>query len=299
MSKPKQTKSKTDEERFLELWNRLDIEKVAEAIKHPALSDYDFEDAKMCVWAAAAKWLIRDLDVFSDSILVEYEKRINFSIEGEACEVKGIFDLWGNFKSISVHKQFENYEDSCFIIDWKTSRGSLDTAWRKRLIYSRQWRLYSAIVDARVFMYRGIQRSTKLGEEPDCKEIIIEVPRNNKIEVCQQTAQLLVQRARLIKNSYEFPIWPKNMPDACFQYGRECPYLVDCESNNVVNYIPDLGHPMSYSRLKTFQACPERHRRDLLAKSQDLTEDESDDTIFGSAVHRGLAELYTQAFIPF
>ena len=48
--------------------------------------------------------------------------------------------------------------------------------------------------------------------------------------------------------------------------------------------------PLSYSGISTFMLCPEKYRRQQEDGSAD-----SEETIFGSVVHAGLAEAYRQA----
>jgi hypothetical protein len=93
--------------------------------------------------------------------------------------------------------------------------------------------------------------------------------------------------------------WPQHRPTACRRFGRPCSFKDDCDSG--LQFLPvgnlTKGRALSYSRIGDFTACPELHRRRVLAKMSAAGEDDSGpDAAFGSAMHRALAFVWGESF---
>jgi len=278
------------ERTFPDVWEALDKDAISTAILPPGgtLSDFDFEDAKACVYAAAERWLVEDL---GNLVVTGLECREQLQPEnGIGQEVKAFVDMKASVLSTPRHTVFRPYAGQTIVLDWKSARSALDTRWSDRLINSQQWRLYAAATDAKLFIYRGIRRRQRPNEDPETRSIILEVPENNLAETKAYAAGVYHMRQALVNSN--LPIWPRNMPAACHEFQRPCPYLPDCESGT----SPHTGGAdkiLSYSSMKDFLACPERHRRNSMP---DSTSGDNNDTLFGNAVHRGLAEVWSQVF---
>lgn len=273
---------------FEEVWSGIDQEKVAAAINPTAqLKDYDYEDAKLCVFAACEKWLCRDIDELAPKGI---EQKFIFS-DSEITTlggVKGYLDLHGTLRGST--KEFAPYRSQKFVLDWKTVNSGLDVKWKDRQLSSWQWKIYAGMSGAGLFFYRGIRRPNKLGLDIETREVIIEVPAHNFDETREHLLSVLHSREALGK----YDVWPRNMPEACYDYNRVCPYFEDCDGYTMPRaLVPLTEKPLSYTRLKTFLQCPERYRRDLLVEDDG---DGSPYAAFGSAVHAGLAEVYSQVF---
>ena len=282
---------KPPERTFLDVWETLDKERIAAAIL-PAevnMTDFDFDDAKACVYAAAERWLLEDLG--------------NFAVRGLECreelwvncglfkrEIKAFVDMKATIIEKPHHNVFKPYVGHTIIVDWKSARAALDTRWSDRLINSQQWRLYAAATGAKLFVYRGVRRRQSPGEDPETRAVILEVPDNNLFEANLYASGVIRMRQALVNS--KLPIWPRNMPSACHEFNRPCPYLADCEGGTSP-WAAGADKVLSYSSMKDFLTCPERHRRNTMPGS---TSGDNNDTLFGNAVHRGLAEVWSQAF---
>jgi hypothetical protein len=284
----------TFEERFAAEIGKLDFAKIEFAILgNLKMTDYDLLDAKACVFAGLERWLVQDLDNFE---ITQLEGKITVPHEWGGEKFKAYLDIRGTMTGVA--KEFTAYKNKRFIVDWKTARGALDKKWFNRQVLSQQWRQYVWAEEEKpsLFMYRGIRRPAAIGESPELREIIIdpqEYTQNNQELTQIQIDGILTMREALMSAGYL--IWPRNMPEACYAFNQECPYLHDCDTGSIPKWLPPAGKVMSYSRLKTFQSCPERSRRDLMPSTEE-DPGGSDATRFGAAVHRGLAEAYSQAF---
>lgn len=278
------------ERTFLDVWGTLDKDKIAAAIM-PAgttMTDFDFDDAKACVFAAAERWLMEDLGNFA---ITGLECRERLWIEnGINQEIKAFVDMKANVLPKPHHAVFRPYAGQTVVADWKSARSALDTRWSDRLINSQQWRLYAAATDAKLFVYRGVRRRQHPGEDPETRAVILEVPESNLVETKVYAEGVYRMRRALVDSG--LPIWPRNMPSACHEFQRACPYLADCEGGTSPR-IAGADKVLSYSSMKDFLTCAERHRRNTLPGS---TSGDNNDTLFGNAVHRGLAEVWSQAF---
>lgn len=260
-----------------DILSSVDLEKVQQAIcvyeqDEKPMADFDIEDARKLVWTAAEKWLVRDLTEFTLD-RVEKEQIIN--------DFKFVMDLSGMI--LGNNKPFQDFGNKRYIIDWKTSKNSLTTEWKDRLINSWQWRLYSDVVDASLFVYRGLSRNG------DTKEVLIQVPEENGQEALEQ--RISIGREIHALRDIGAAVWPRNMPFACGAYGRDCEFMKDCQDYSMPKGVPP-EKLLSYSYMSTFQLCNEKARRYAMGHNND----NSDETNFGRAVHRGLAELWRQAY---
>jgi hypothetical protein len=273
-----------------DLLANLDMEKVAEKIWFDGMRDYDFQDAKECTWNAAMKWLHRDVvefDITNVEVLREADIA-GFPIKGYI-DVRGM--LRGKIPALS------KWADKPFVLDWKTSKNKLSTAWKNRLVDSLQWKLYCLLEPEYpgLIIYRGISR------QGDVREVIIEPPA--KEHMVAEVEAIVGPVSHFIQHLKESEVWPRNMPASCHAFGYECPFYNDCEDNEMPPRAIDVEH-LSYSSLTRFLLCPERLRREKLVYLEaleaevegEIEPDGTDATRFGNAVHRGLEELYKQAY---
>lgn len=276
------------EQRFADVVSKIDWDKVERAIVGDLpIMDFDLIDVKACVFAACERWLIQDIDNFQDITIESVIRRPGF---------KAYLDVRGVMTGAA--KEFKAYKGKRFIVDWKSTKGLLDSKWKDRLLRSTQWRMYAWAEQEMpaLFMYRGIRRPAGGvgGMAPETKDLCFdpgEYTQGNTAYTQLQIDGLTVMRNALIIAGLE--IWPRHMPDACTSYGQQCPYFADCDLGTMPTWVPPTGKDMSYSRWKSFQECPERSRRNLMPGAPDGG---SDATRFGSCVHQGLAEVYSQVF---
>lgn len=263
-----------------ELVESLNLDAVAGAIgaveegKTP-LRDYDLEDARRMVKAVIEKWLLKDFLAYERA---ETEQMVVYPI-GSMGQIKGIIDVefWAT--------------DTLTILDWKTSKNTLDSEWVRRLQDSWQWRYYALMVGAHKVMYRGIARPKleKGNWVCETRQIQWDVPESNGDAATLQLEGQLAQRQALVELGLK--IWPRSMPGACMAFGQLCPFIDDCRKFTMpLQHVYDKD--LSYTSLERFSLCPERHRRMLLEPDRD----ESEEAAFGKGVHRGLAEVYRQAW---
>ena len=278
---------------FVEIWAALDVERIASEILGPnpeRTSAVDFEDAKQCVYEASQAWLEVDL--------------ANFDITGVETlyldeKFKAYLDLEGRVKAEPEYKGYKPYANQRVIFDWKTTSGSMDGVWADRLLDSWQWRLYANLnPPASLFVYRGIRRPGNLEELQRIKmrELQIEVPETNAEEAREFLDGMLAYRNMLVASGMK--VWPRNRPDYCTEFRRTCFANVECDRYTMPRtQLIETGH-LSHSSIKVLLGCPEKYRRLRLMKQEgdDTVVDETDATLFGQAVHRGLAEVYRQAY---
>lgn len=260
-----------------EIFVTLDLEKINDEINaieegQPPMPDFDRQDVRELVLIAAARWLPTDLVEWDlDAVEESFEVK----------DFRGIIDLRGRHKGL--FSAFADHKGAMFIGDWKTTKGALDADWANRYKYSWQWKLYAlGRPEIRLFTYRGISR------QGDTREIIIEVPEGVAGEAKQYLEQVKAMRGVL---EGQVP-WPRKMPGSCKAYGRDCDFVDQCRENLVIPGQVDFNKPLSYSGSETFLLCPEKHR---LTQISGYGED--DETLaFGKSFHRGIAEVYRQAF---
>lgn len=281
---------------FETLWGQINRDAISEAIQNTkgrALGHFEYEDAMECVFSAAERWLVRDLQDFK---IVGIEKEV--FVEGLPEQRKpfhGFVDLEGILTGAVKPYNGENLAKRDFtgltiICDWKTTDGALDSTWKERQRKSWQWKLYALGTGAAIFSYRGISRGRK--DHTGChdtNELIIEVPPSNGTEAREYLTGAFVQRAAYVDAG--LVVWPRNRPGSCKAFGRDCPFDDECEEYSMPRIAPG-DRQLSYSSINDLMLCPEKHRRKSLNPDE---REETDSTIFGQAVHRGLEELYRQA----
>lgn len=288
---------------FLKIWESLDHAAInAEILRTEGPSyTFDLEEANKAVYVAAHRWLLEDLTdlAVSETERVYVQNGFKFVLD-----LQGTFtgDGYKTFQHGS-HKYGEatlgRFKGLRFVADWKTTKSELDVRWQQRLVDSWQWRAYLAETGADVFVYRGIRRKTRIGDEIETREFYID--RSTQPDL-KEVHDINVKTTTAVRDGLiqlGVTPWPQNRPSACGAFGRECPYKADCDTG--LKYIPTgalvPGRPFSYSRMETFKLCSERYRRDVLAQ-QSALEDEGTgpEAEFGKAVHRALASIYSQSY---
>ncbi len=263
---------------------QLDFSKITEAILGPEgsskIAEYELEDIKLMVWAAAEKWLVRDIyDLQIEGIEQEYQTAVELPYGPQV--FRGFQDVVGTLRGrLNITKQHAGKKT---IIDWKTTHSTLDKTWEDRLLDSWQWRKYLHFSEAEVAIFRGFNR------KGETRELLIERPAGLSEQVLTQISGVAVEREALIQLGAE--VWPRKMPGACGSYGRECPHYGDCRDNSMPRATILPGRSFSYSSMDRFLLCPERYRRGVLEEGAE----DSEESLAGQSIHRGLAELYTQA----
>jgi hypothetical protein len=265
----------------------VDLERVATEMGVDSnLAEHEFLDAKKLVLKACATWLPRDV--------VEFEVTgIEETVEtpwGDPCAsvYKGIFDLTGKFKG--MFNATKKVKGEKFILDWKTAGRNLDTTWKDRLVDSWQWRMYHMLKPSGVFIYRGINRAG------DTREVIMNLG-DRREEIIRSTEKQLHHDIKILDNYFDkkADVWSKHMPWSC-RGMYECPHVDDCLDDVQPRGCPEKFPNISYSLINGLHNCPEKLRRDLIRKERGLEEKPGPGLRFGAAVHRGLAEIYSQVF---
>lgn len=277
---------------FDEVWASIDNNRVNAAILETGIKDFDFDDATRAVYDSALRWLCDDLRDF-DVIGIESKAVYTLPSEEEPL-FKAYFDMLVRIKEGCV-PQYRPYINKLGIIDWKTTRSVLNAAWRDKLIMSNQWRMYSWLGDADIFMYRGIQRPVTILEPTQFREVGLQITPELR-EAARE--KVLRAAAEIDKKRQEKGPWAATMPAHCFDYGTTCTYITDCDLERKVDTLVQIPtKTLSYSRIKQFYDCPEQYRRAHIDMLSGLDSDhESSYTRLGRAIHAGLAEVYAQAF---
>lgn len=255
----------------------INLRPVVEAIDDDKNLDSESRlSAKEYVWILAESYLERD---FSECRVLFTEEKFNTP------QIAGTIDLILEVTNpIYLPKTSKGKK---LIVDWKTSNSNtFDKAFKDRYINSWQWKIYSQYGHANLFEYRIIGKGT--GETI---EILLENSKsiNDSVENYLEKVNLMKE---CLSECNDF--WPQHMPQACNTYGKSCPYKHDCE-NNI--YIPgvDIREPLHYSNIETFLLCPERFRRgEISRQNEGLDSHSTTETLIGSAVHRGMEEIYRQ-----
>jgi hypothetical protein len=267
----------------------LDMAAVAAAVdtvEGRELSVFEREDALELIWVAAERWFARDMqdleilgleeEVFVRDLPDQRTEWHGF-VDGKAVVTA---DAGEPFNGKNQLKR--NFAGDTLLWDWKTTDGSVDWAWEQKLKESWQWKEYAFATGASLFSYRGLSR-----REKDSRECLILVPETNGVEVKEFLTGVFSYRQSLVDSGIK--VWTRHAPFACKAYGRECPFLDDCKTYSMEPVAPG-DRQLSYSSINDLLLCPERHRRKSLSEEREQT----DSTIFGQAVHRGLEELWRQ-----
>ena len=253
------------------------LDKVIRAIDDGENLDADQrQSSKELVWVLAETYLQRDYD---ESKVLHIEESFSNPL------VAGTIDLIQRIaKPIYLPK---NKAGKKIIVDWKTTNSStFDKAFRERYVNSWQWKIYCLYGQAELFEYRCISKTTG-----DTIELALEFSDDVRASVENQLKGMNLLVDSLININ---DVWPRHMPSGCNVYGKPCPFLEICTNNH---YIPvkSIPLPLHYSTMETFLTCPERFRLAEGIKSDYGVEaKDTYETAIGSAVHRGMQEIYSQ-----
>lgn len=258
----------------------IDWPQVESAVLRPAdgeanILSYEYEDVKLMLGAAVEKWLANDL-----ALLGKLQVEREFYLVGLGpLPVKGFIDLEAKYE----HGEFAGQR---LVADWKTSEGELDKTWQDRLILSYQWKLYALESGADCISYRGVNRKGKT------RELFIRVYPQALEQVKRQFESVGSMLSNLAASNAQ--VWPQKMPSACGAFGSTCPFLEDCKHDTMPRYsLAPSDLTLSYSGQDRFLLCPEKYRR--MNRSEE--DGGNDATRVGQAFHRGIEEIYRQAFI--
>lgn len=240
--------------------------------------DFEYGAIKEAVAAAVDAWVPED----SAHLVVGVEQEVEIPFEGweegeippeSARRAKGFLDL-----------NLLTREGRTIIVDWKTT-GAKEMPQADKYSRSWQWRMYAAALAAQVpvesieVQYRVVTRDLQLGT-------ISLIPSAYTVERVREQLQMVAAMNDAIA---EFTVWPQRMPGSCKAYGRECPFTLDC-ANGTMPRGAMRRKDLSFTYVDRFLLCPERARRVELEPEGDSTEEAG----FGSAFHRGMAEVYGQ-----
>ena len=260
----------------------LDTALISKAIAASPLPEYDASDARLLVERLIEAYLDDDRKQFAVTG-IEQRVAVPWSSIEEPIESRGVIDLEGVFTS-------GKYEGRRFVIDYKTHRGPLESRYIRSQIEGWQWRIYAAMRDASVFLFRMASR-----EQPIVKQVAIEVPSSNSQDVQEFLASMSHIVGPLV--TMQTPVWPRTglLNGSCHKWNETCRFYKDCTSTPPRQALSASQAALSYSSMQKLARCWELFRRSrLLSKDDDQG---NDDTRFGQAVHRGMAEAYRQAFL--
>ena len=271
-----------------EVLDQLDWDAVATVISESNLLTTDKDDVAAMVHGAASRYLPSDFDNYD---ILAVERRWHATL-GEFMH-HGTWDLVLRERASGVH----------FVADWKTT-ASLDKEWADRLTASWQNRIYSWSLANEFYLpqtfykfhYRGIQRpaASFAGSQRNILFRDVTVLHADPVSVDAAVVDYLSDlnnyRKYLHTAERRNGWWPRNMPFACGAYGRECAYYADCRKPEAPEPIETPLVSLNYSGAQTLMLCPEKYRRELLAKSEG-----SDETAIGSVFHAAMECIYKQA----
>lgn len=263
-----------------EILESLDLDLITSEVnaQEAGVADWDAQSVGECLVTTAEKWLARDVH----EMMINPEEGIERKFEwaGE----KGFVDLHGVFgDDVAI----PGLAGKRFVLDWKTTAGKLDPKWEAKYRRSFQWKLYLYHLDAEVFIYRGVSRN---GET---REVIIHRPDNLHENLRTQLLGLRAAAEGLVQIG--LPVWPMSMPYACNAFGRECENYTDCGNYTMPKQSLETWN-WSHTSMEQFLLCPERMRRAQLRKQAGEEMESNAAAEFGSAFHRGVAEIYRQVW---
>jgi hypothetical protein len=264
---------------------------VADEIAHTddTLLDVEFEIAKNAVWDTAEVFLpIDDANLHVESL----ERTIFYDPKDGYVPVKAVLDICGTYKDDAPLKPYSTLRGKRVVIDWKTTGRELDQSWRDRYKNSWQGRIYALAADADIIEYRGISYGTdKMGDPvTNHKTILMSESQSAKEETRMFLKGVRAMHSALV--SAQLPVWPQRMPDACGAW-RGCEYKDECVAGTMPKYVPEVK-PLSYTRISNLLKCPEYYRRGVDPEAQEQLTTEA--LRIGSAVHRGVASVWSQHF---
>lgn len=215
----------------------------------------------------------------------------NFTLEGvelnsitqlQGVPVKATADLVFRVRE-NAEEPYRNFAGQRLVVDWKTTR-NLDYIWAARHKRSWQCRLYSAIFNARLFEYRGIQLHTPL---PKFRPLLLDIGEDHS-----RLYSFLAGIQTLRDSMLSLPVWPQVFSDVC----NSCDFQKRCESGQEPKGQVSPDTPLSYSRISQFLKCPESYRQEYVLPEPEGRLSMSQPIYIGQAVHRGLAAAYAMAF---
>jgi hypothetical protein len=249
---------------------------LTDAEGNTTLLAHEFTSAKEMVVAGVNKWLAEDLELLMTSTLT---LEAPFEMKCGGYPVHGYLDLKATYKIGALNGK-------TVVADWKTTSGALDKTWQDKLVDSWQFRTYAVAADADYISYRGISN------KGTTREVFIEVPKGPRLLHAVNSYYCSV--GDMIRSISKNDVWPQHKPSACGMFGTTCPFKSDCDLDIAPRYsIPIEEISLSYSGAERFLSCPEKYRR---INKADKGVDGSDSTRLGSSVHRGLEEVWKQAF---
>lgn len=258
--------------------DNINQSQVIAAIESCGLSVSDNTDVKSLVWMLGNTYAERD---YNECEILDVEHKF----ENSLCA--GMIDVRLRVKKPKYLPK-ESF-GKILQVDWKTTNTStFDSEWKKRYVKSWQWKIYSEYGPGDYFEYRAISKGSG-----DTKEILLEASKD-----CFPVLEHLigVQEMRNALTLSDYTNWPKHQPFACKAYGRDCPYLEICENNNNFEFkTPKEFKVLHYTSSETFLLCPERYRlTEILTGDIGLDSESTSETAIGSAVHKGMEEIYKQ-----
>lgn len=269
-----------------EEWKQqLNWEKVSQAIlsienDQLELTSVDYEMAAGMCMDTAAHFVPLDMAAFE---ILGVEKAGEYG----PGKTKYIIDLLLRVKKDAIKPYCDYSEGTLLVVDWKSTANHVDDNWRRKYIRSWQSRIYCVAEDALLAEYRGVSWYTDppLAGEHETKALLLEMPATNKQEVDEYLAGAEAMAASLSP----LEVYPRKIPKACGAWGRDCQFLNDCISYTMPRQ--KLDNPqLSFSSIENLFECPEKYRRLKISKDEET----GSSLTVGQALHRGMAEVYTQ-----
>lgn len=244
--------------------------------------DFDRELVLEMINCAVEKFLGADLET-SALLGVEHDVEILEDAYGDINSPCGRLERTHGFIDLILA---QGAEGTVLGVDWKTTGSPPDPQKRARYANSWQWKMYLAALGASHFEYRIISQKPVRAYTIQCA-----AGENNAEEV-----KLFIEGIwRIRRGLGDLPIWPQNRPAGCGAYARVCKYDRSC-AEGTMPLAPFPHKDLSYSDAMNMLLCPEKARRLALDRLKGAGADETEDTVLGGAFHRGIAEVYRQAY---
>jgi hypothetical protein len=188
------------------------------------------------------------------------------------------------------------YSDGSFLIrDWKSAWNLEDpkklARWRWRLEVSWQAPIYASSLGIPAsdvsFVFCGVSRygtTQQVVRRFTSKDFIV----TGDFLANTKTAMSVMHRGQTL------PAWPKNMPQACGAYGRDCPWIAECPKGNdpPSGDVQLVDDELRYSYATLFWLCPERYRRTRLEELAGEVTDPTEPPLVGSLLHTYMEFVY-------